>query len=386
LAKTKLKELGITKVDFVDAGANPDAHIKLFKHKEGATTSETSKGTIGIALRKFLNIFSGLSDEDLESVAKGEAVTFGEKMYEIKRRKITEEIWDVCWALQNSLSSIITDEGVEQEEIGNMMKQSLTEFTETMQSAISQWVVGSTISLSRSMNEIAVDKSYLLLVKSKIDELVEKTSEALQNNNLEGESEEMKIDKSKMTSAELAFYEDLEKRYSAEEQIIATVTAPIFEGVLKTGDTITSPNQTVISDEDIYKGLHPAVAAQMEEMRKSLEAAEERELTQIAKKYELIGKKAEELVVTLKSLKAAGGTAYNDMIFMLDQTLETVEKSGAFSEIGKSGGNGTGGAWAKIEKKADEIMKSEPTMGREAAIDLACQNNPDLVREYETEE
>ena len=30
---TKLKHLKITKVDFVDEGANPDAHIMLFKRK-----------------------------------------------------------------------------------------------------------------------------------------------------------------------------------------------------------------------------------------------------------------------------------------------------------------------------------------------------------------
>ena len=31
---TKLKNLNIKKVDFVDAGANPDAHIKLFKRAD----------------------------------------------------------------------------------------------------------------------------------------------------------------------------------------------------------------------------------------------------------------------------------------------------------------------------------------------------------------
>ena len=34
---TKLKNLRIRKVDFVDAGANPDAHIRLLKRKDGQT-------------------------------------------------------------------------------------------------------------------------------------------------------------------------------------------------------------------------------------------------------------------------------------------------------------------------------------------------------------
>ncbi len=34
---TKLKNLKVKKVDFVDEGANPDAHIELFKRKDGKT-------------------------------------------------------------------------------------------------------------------------------------------------------------------------------------------------------------------------------------------------------------------------------------------------------------------------------------------------------------
>ena len=32
--KTKLKNLSVTSVDLVDRGANPDAHVRLFKRKE----------------------------------------------------------------------------------------------------------------------------------------------------------------------------------------------------------------------------------------------------------------------------------------------------------------------------------------------------------------
>lgn len=32
---TKLKNLRIKKVDFVDEGANPDAHIRMIKRKDG---------------------------------------------------------------------------------------------------------------------------------------------------------------------------------------------------------------------------------------------------------------------------------------------------------------------------------------------------------------
>ena len=49
----------------------------------------------------------------------------------------------------------------------------------------------------------------------------------------------------------------------------------------------------------------------LKSLRKARDESEERELTAIAKKYEVIGKKSEELIPTLKSLKAAGGTSHN---------------------------------------------------------------------------
>ena len=73
------------------------------------------------------------------------------------------------------------------------------------------------------------------------------------------------------------------------------------------------------------------------------------------------------------------------MIGILDASVEAVSKSGMFAEIGKSGGYGGGepDAWSKIEKKADEIQVANPSMSRAAAIDKACEQNPQLVHEYE---
>ena len=45
---TKLKNLRISKVDFVDEGANPDAHIKL-------TKSKGEKGQSRMAIRMVLS-------------------------------------------------------------------------------------------------------------------------------------------------------------------------------------------------------------------------------------------------------------------------------------------------------------------------------------------
>ena len=88
-----------------------------------------------------------------------------------------------------------------------------------------------------------------------------------------------------------------------------------------------------------------------------------------------------------KSLKAAGGTAYNDMIAVLDQAVDTVEKSGAFSEIGKSGhGSTDGSAWAEAESKAAELMKSKTGLSKAQALDEVFLENPSLAEKCEKEE
>ena len=73
------------------------------------------------------------------------------------------------------------------------------------------------------------------------------------------------------------------------------------------------------------------------------------------------------------------------MIAVLDAGVEAMEKSGIFSEVGKrgSGGSTSGDAWAQIEKHAESIQKSVPTMSWPEAVDKACEQHPQLVHEYE---
>lgn len=212
-----------------------------------------------------------------------------------------------------------------------------------------------------------------------------------QNTNTQKGVEDMKIDKSKLTPEELAQLEAIEKKAGIQE----TGPAGAGEGgnggedsaagdVNKNKEPDNNSGDTNEGgDGDIYKGLHPAVAAELKALRKRADEAEDREMLEVAKKYELLGKKPEELAKTLKTLKAAGGSAYDDMIGILNESLSTVEKSGAFGEIGKKGNGKQEDAWSQIEKKATEIQKNAPTLTWNQAVDKACEQNPDLVAEYE---
>ena len=303
---TKLKNLRIKKIDFVDEGANPDANIQLYKSKDGK---------------------SSVTETEQPGGEKGDS------------------IW------KRLLSFIGKAGGIEQSEIDTVVKQ----FEEP--------------------------------VKKAEPEVAEKGDTM----------ETFEIDKSKLTLAEKAFLESIQKKCGVEkkeaqkEKNIPKPDIPKADDEKKgekKKETYAKRKEIKSEDEeDIYKGLNPAVKAEIEALRKFRQDAEDKELHEIAKKYEIIGKKEEDLVPVLKSLKAAGGTAYGDMIALLDETVETVKKSGVFSEIGKNGhGEGSGSAWAEAEIKASEIMKSKTGLNKAQALDEVFQNNPELAERCEKEE
>ncbi|MGI6498014.1 MAG: hypothetical protein ACOX0U_04220 [Oscillospiraceae bacterium] len=359
---SKLKDLKITKVDFVEAGANPEANILLYKSKEGTPPAKpdvepVEGGEKGGAVKKFFSAVAkalGIGDENVdeavEEIAKGyEATTFGEKLNEQKRRRVTSEIWDVCYALEESLCSIILDDDVEETDKPGLMEQSLDEFSDAVKELIPTWAQGKTTSKINKkeqpitparleMAKTAKEKLEAIIAKAEPEPTPPATDpeeDPIKKQETKGEMEDMKIDKSKLTPEELAALEAIEKKAGIQDDPETDPTpADVNKGAT---DPVPAAEPTAGEGEDIYKGLHPAVKAELERLRKSADAAEDRELSEIAKKYEIIGKKSEELVPLFKSLKAAGGDAYNQMITVLDASVEAVEKSGIFSEIGKKG-------------------------------------------------
>lgn len=403
---TKLKDLKIKKVDFVDAGANQQADVLIFKNKDGIPATPQKPEQQNILKRVLASIMAvakkeGIEQTEIEEITKGcEAETFDDKFKSAQLRKTTDEIWDFCYFLQDSLCSIVRDNDVAATEKGTMMSQSLAEFNEAVMAAISLWANGSPTKVLKKQHEMTAEQ--INVAKARLAALIAKAEgkqpsgetdpennpgEIKKTNTKKGVDEDMKIDKSKLTPEELATLEAIEKKAGIQDE-----PAPATNSVEKNAapaapaaPAATEPTSTEPAGEDIYKGLHPAVAAELKELRKRADAAEERELQSVAKKYEILGKKPEELAKTLKSLKDAGGTAYDDMIGVLDQSLTMVEKSGTFTEIGKKGNGGIPDAWAQIEKHADEIQKNAPTLTRNQAIDKACEQHPDLVAEYENQ-
>lgn len=399
---TKLEGLHIKKVDFVDQGANQMANIKIKKSKDG---EEISNPEVGL-FKRFVNWLTGELSKSGSEITKS-ATTFNEQINAVSMDAIRDEIWSTCYALQNSLNSILCDAEMDSSAKQAAMETSTEQFAEAMKEYIPNWASGTATNIRKNLaTPDETDLQMVMKAHKNLTDIIEKSNE----DNEKGELEDMlKINKSKMTAEERAAYEELIKKYAVEteeqtEELVGK-SAPKVEDpdivddseATKTQKSVTPPpvapttETSADTGDDIYKGLHPAVRARLEALEKRAAEAEERELLDVAKKYEIVGEKPEELVKTLKSLKDAGGTAYNDMISVLDRSVDMVEKSGVFGEIGKSfSGNPVASikksaAESKIDTIAKGYMEKDSALTYSAALAKAWEDHPELLDEYETE-
>ena len=111
-----------------------------------------------------------------------------------------------------------------------------------------------------------------------------------------------------------------------------------------------------------------------------------KEMKDIAKKYALLGKKEDELAQTLYDMKKSNPANYDAYVSVLDQSLELVNKSGQFEEIGKSSRSIPGGSTVeKIEGIAKSYQDKDPSLDYNTAIMKAWENHPELMDAYDSE-
>lgn len=406
MAKTKLKQLEVDEVSLVDAGANQHAHVMLYKNRSGepgaGAPQQEEKPQSG--LRRFFSAIGKallMSDDDIEEAVESieKADTFAEKMAQRQLCKIQDEIWDVCYALESSLSSILNDDEVVDKT--TLMNQSVDEFTAAVKGMTAKWGAGTPAAVLKSETEIPAEhlQETMKRLESMLGEPggIEKVDEG---SDPEGQPEtdpvpggtegveptqkstggnsDMKFREENMTPEDKAAFDDLKKRYGIEEEEDVTKGAPVPQGN-------PTPAPQAEGGDDIYKGINPVVKAELDAMKKRIAEADHEKMVGVAKKYQLLGKDPEELAKTLETLKAAGGTVYDEMISTLDASLAMVESSGMFGEVGKAGRGGTNGVEAvtKAETIAKKFMEADPTMNYAVALDMAFAQHPELVAEYE---
>lgn len=391
---TKLKRLKVKRVAFVDEGANPEANICFAKNRDGQqpvkeeSVTEAEKGVIKRLIESIAKAF-GVEpvEKSAYTYAQGEEIRDYENI-------MSCEIYPMSWAFMDSVHSILFDNQKDDEEKATLLKQSLAEFSTAFEANVDKW------SKAESSESVVKGEADVLeKMRDNLNQLIEKRGCGdkdpvkkddgpddedddldldYDDDDDNGGSEppvkkgatDMKFDTSKMTPEEKATFDDLSKRFGVVEPSVPADHA--IQAVPAGGE------------DDVTKGLHSAIQEELRKAREFREQVETEHLTAVAKKYELLGKKPEELVPVLKNLKAAGGSAYDDMIGILDSNLAAVEKSGVFSEVGKRGTfDNASNAWGKIEAAAQEIIKSKPGMRWADAVDAACCAHPELVQEYE---
>lgn len=363
---SKLENLKVTSVSLVDRGANQKATVALCKrdppggepetkdNDKGETPMENvSKATPSAASEPTVAApATPPADEPMykrlfEAVAKAlgihgepiakEARTFGEQRTFDEQDAVRREMWQTCSSLDESLCSIFDDDERNDAAKNALMKQSVAEFAEAMQRLIDKWTnAGAAGEAAPQADAITKDTE---------------------------ESESMNINKGAMSAEDKAAYEAIARKYGVED-------ADVSEQVAKAQ---AAAKEQIDALNDVVKKLTERIEAQAE-------AAEDAKMLAVAKRYELLGQKPEELARVLKGLNEAQRTA---MLASLDTALKATEQSGLFAEIGKRGMAGEGGAWNAIEKHAAELRKADPGMSREDSIVKACDEHPELRAEYE---
>lgn len=206
------------------------------------------------------------------------------------------------------------------------------------------------------------------------------------------------IDKSRFNAEQLAQFEELIGIGKVEKAAVDPEAAQeeMKDDVPSTPSKKPAKKAEVETMEDTKKSAAaaPSAAPEVPDFVKNAIAKseefmtriEKQEMTEIAKKYSILGEKPEELGEKLYNLKKSDEAMYNTCISMLDGQVALIEKSGLFNEIGKSdrGLSTAGGAVAKAEAKAQEIRKADPNMTYEAAIAKAWED-PELMDEYDAE-
>ena len=366
--KTKLEDLEVKKIDAVDIGADQKANI-LIKKRGGA---EEPKGNF---FKRFFNAFCdslGVNSEDVRKSMEDEATSFDDVMNEKKIYDVRDQIWNACNSLEQSIVSILLDKECEDKQAA--IAQSIDQFKAFSEDASKSWI---------KLERAATDKEDTVVADdfeiAKMQEVIEKSCDPETINKEKEEKEnEMAFDISNMTEEEKkealkalqadASKESTEKRFNSgagEVQIQEAVNKAMSNAM-----------------EGVTKNFSDMMAKIMEPIQKRAEEAEQKSLEEVAKKYELLGTKVEDLVPVLKSMKETSDKAYNNFIASMDNNLAVIQKSGLFEEIGKSGGAHTGNndteGVAKMNAKVAEIKKSMPNLTDAQAQDIVMQNDPEL--------
>lgn len=360
---TQLKNMEISSVDLVRRGANQDADICLFKSADDDDLPLKDDRSI---LRQMFDLLKSAftADDEPEDIEK-DATSFNSIQ---GKRESKEKLWQYSDALRESIFSILNDDDLEADTKKQQLNTSLEQYSQAMKTLFDD-LVGTSATMT-----VVTTKSE---GKGETTPVEDPTTE--ENPINKGELE-MNYDPSKLSAEDRAVFDELVKKCATEEPTTETTPAAAPPA---TEPAATEP--TVAKSDDVTANALKALQDEVAQLRKS---AEINSFAEIAKKYEIIGKKPEELAETLYALKKSGEETYNTFIAVLDEQVDLVNKSGLFTEVGKSVhgpvSQGADNALSQIETIAKSYIEKDPSLDYASAKMKAWDNNPQLRAEYES--
>ena len=214
----------------------------------------------------------------------------------------------------------------------------------------------------------------------KVDEEFAKSEEK------EVEEKSMENDlRKKLDPVQLAAIESIEKSFGVhihlEPNGAVDAGAVVEPSAPSVEENVIEEKDACLKKSDETADLTTALAQVVKNLQGQVEKAADKEFAELAKKYEILGLKAEELAPMLKQAKRSDPTLYETAVAVMDGAVSAIEPM--FSEVGKRGAGFVGNAQAQVEKMASEIRKNNPDISYHQSIDKVFQENPELRAEFD---
>ena len=352
----KLKQMEYTSVDVVKRGANPDADIKILKSmQEGGDNNLTGLEKIAMMIAKALNI-------------KVDSIQGVEKALD---QAVHNEVFFSTYALNESISNVLSDNSLTAVQKMDALKENLEDFNEDIAKSFESWTDGQAIDIAKSLEMTDIKLEALKKSREKLDEIIkaaeggeeQKLKEFLDEDDDEDEDPEedpeeniklkkgdesmATIDVSKMAPEDVKILEEIQKKYAGTE-----------------------------AEAEVQNSaeVHPEVKKALDEVAELKKSMELEKMVMVAKKYEVIGKKADELAPKLYELKKAGEDHYNDFVAILDEMVASSANSEIFKEFGSGGKAGA----TDLDGVVAELRKSMPNATQAELVIKAYETNPNL--------
>ena len=368
----KLENLEITKVDFVDAGANPKANISIYKRAQGGQKDEEVVAKVKTSLAKSI----GVGEEELQKALANmvsEALTQVVKSIDVH---LLDEGTNPSIVISSNQPELIAKEDSE------VVDKNKTK-TEKEEEPIPD--------TPEETTDKEVDGEFEEEEKCRAKKSITKGENSMECNMTEAEKVILEGLMSRMDSSERMFLQKLIFRSTASGSATGDVQKNSKEPENSKNDDIEkSAEETPLKAEtpaenevnkamdDKMTGLMKILSTVTKNLEDKVAKAEDAEFIEKAKKYEILGVDAETLAPMLKQAKTENQNIYNLAITTLDKTLAAVEKSGIFSEVGKKGYASSARAESDLQAAAAELRKNNPNMSIAKSIDKVFQERPDL--------